>query len=155
MEMKVCNKSSCPHKNRPQPISEFREDKRYNGGHRHQCKICERITSQEWSKTERGKKKTKARQSKYRKTEKGKATQKRMWKNRDRQKYLARTYLNKRIYRGQFPPARNFECKICGGQATEYHHYMGYKRENWMNVLPLCKSCHQGEHSNDNLSQTL
>ena len=41
---------------------------------------------------------------------------------------------------------------LCAGDvfdpAKHYHHYKGYDPEHWLDVEPLCLSCHQKEHWN-------
>lgn len=40
-------------------------------------------------------------------------------------------------------PATAFICADCGqAQAEEYHHYKGYAKEHWLDVVPLCLPCH-------------
>lgn len=34
-------------------------------------------------------------------------------------------------------------CVECGRAAQEYDHYMGYAREHFLTVQPICRSCHR------------
>ena len=33
-------------------------------------------------------------------------------------------------------------CWECGKPASLYHHILGYKPQNWFDVIPLCLDCH-------------
>jgi hypothetical protein len=38
-------------------------------------------------------------------------------------------------------------CERCGStEKVEFHHPNGYDRENRLNVIQLCASCHRAEH---------
>jgi len=37
-------------------------------------------------------------------------------------------------------------CFNCGNKANVYHHYLGYKRINYLDVRALCFSCHVRAH---------
>lgn len=52
-------------------------------------------------------------------------------------KSTARHYVNTLIKRGKF---RLVECSLCGGTATEFHHF-DYK-DRTINGIPVCHSCH-------------
>ena len=40
-----------------------------------------------------------------------------------------------------------FPCKECNSEIkTEGHHYLGYAKENWLNIVWLCPRCHYDEH---------
>jgi len=49
---------------------------------------------------------------------------------------------------GQLPPIKSCTCCECGKPATDYHHYLGYEKEHWLAVEPLCKSCHMKKPKN-------
>jgi hypothetical protein len=34
-------------------------------------------------------------------------------------------------------------CVHCGETAAAYHHHRGYKREHFLDVVPVCRECHQ------------
>lgn len=34
-------------------------------------------------------------------------------------------------------------CDECGAPAEDYHHYLGYDSEHWLDVKPLCRKCHR------------
>lgn len=38
---------------------------------------------------------------------------------------------------------------FCGIKKTEAHHYLGYEKENWLNIKWLCKLHHEEQHHMD------
>lgn len=71
------------------------------------------------------------------------------FRNRIGKAYRLRHYSHRRaqevvseaIKAGKLPPARECSCVICGETAKEYHHW-SYQREHWLDVIPLCVTCH-------------
>lgn len=46
------------------------------------------------------------------------------------------------------PRPESLCCLKCSRIAAHYHHFLGYEPEHWLDVIPLCRSCHRLEHSN-------
>jgi hypothetical protein len=46
---------------------------------------------------------------------------------------------------GQLPRPAGQPCVRCGGPALIYHHHLGYAREHWYDVVPMCPPCHVKE----------
>jgi hypothetical protein len=44
---------------------------------------------------------------------------------------------------GKLPKVSALDCRACGGRASEYHHYLGYAKEHWLDVHPYCAKCHK------------
>ena len=44
---------------------------------------------------------------------------------------------------GSLPQASSCQCVECGRAAHDYHHHLGYEPEHWLDVIPLCRVCHQ------------
>lgn len=42
--------------------------------------------------------------------------------------------------------AKEQPCFDCGEKAEIYHHHLGYARSHWLDVVPLCNSCHRKRH---------
>ncbi len=61
---------------------------------------------------------------------------------KDRQKIRARDAVSNAIKRGELPPAQQCSCVRCGQPAAAYHHHKGYRRENFLDVKPVCHDCH-------------
>lgn len=144
--------------------------------HRNDCKLCCSEYQKNHRKTEQAKAvfknyypKHKQNVKRYHQTEKGrivcikasqrfrinhpervKATKERycaQYPNRSK----ARHALNHAISMGKLPPVKTLQCHYCPKQAQQYHHYKGYAKENWLEVLPACVSCHKKEHVSKHL----
>lgn len=50
------------------------------------------------------------------------------------------------IRNGKLPRVATQTCIICGNRANEYHHHKGYAKKNWLDVVPVCHSCHGEIH---------
>jgi len=44
--------------------------------------------------------------------------------------------------RGDIAKARELQCVDCSKQALDYDHYLGYEPQHWLDVEPVCRSCH-------------
>jgi hypothetical protein len=56
---------------------------------------------------------------------------------------LARRAVRYAVASGRMNRAATFICVSCGNQAREWHHYLGYHRDHWLDVIPLCVPCHR------------
>ena len=54
------------------------------------------------------------------------------------------------VKKGNVPNINTCICDKCGTKAAHYHHPRGYQRQYWLDVVPLCRSCHKGEHYDTN-----
>lgn len=63
-----------------------------------------------------------------------------------REKYpdriAARTKVGNAIKYGKIPNPKSLKCINCGNKASEYHHHRGYDKEHWLDVVPVCNTCH-------------
>jgi len=59
----------------------------------------------------------------------------------------ATKYVNHQVAEGKLANIGTQVCLDCGEQAEHYHHNVSYKREHWLNVIPLCQSCHFSLHN--------
>ena len=50
------------------------------------------------------------------------------------------------VVMGQLPKIKTLTCVDCGAQAAHYHHHNGYEPEHWLDVVPLCRTCHGIRH---------
>lgn len=61
----------------------------------------------------------------------------------DKQKNDARNYVSTAISQGILDKK---SCSICGEINAQAHHYKGYKKENWLDVIWYCHKHHTQEH---------
>lgn len=62
---------------------------------------------------------------------------------KDKQKIRARDAVSNAIKQGELPKAQTCPCHHCGRPAAVYHHYKGYRKEHFLDVVPVCDACHQ------------
>ena len=63
-----------------------------------------------------------------------------------KEKSQASSAISYEIKRGRMIHATQLPCRDCGKSAQEYHHHLGYVKSHWLDVIPLCKSCHVQRH---------
>lgn len=82
----------------------------------------------------------------YSKTEAGRQTRSRAsvaYRQQHPERVLARSMVNRAILAGRLVTPKGGQCFVCSGVAEEYHHILGYDRQHWFDVLPICKGCHE------------
>jgi len=57
-------------------------------------------------------------------------------------KYKARNKVNNAVAKKKIPKVTTLQCIDCGSPAKQYHHHKGYDVEHWLDVVPMCISCH-------------
>lgn len=161
MKTKVCRKCF-----KRKLIIRFQKDKRARDGYVSPCTACNNERNRKWSHTQRGRESKRNALKKYRhtqwgrkktsewrkewfKTKKGKAFKKRLhqrYKALNPEKFRARAVINKAIVKKRIPAPSSLSCKKCHNQAEHYHHHMGYSKQYWLDVIPLCRPCHRRAH---------
>lgn len=138
------------------PFSGFSKNKATTDGFQCWCKGC-KLAWQQSPIGKASKKKNSAKyyqankeqikksEAEYRKTPNGRVNQlrgstKHRLKYPDR--YKARNKINNAIQDGNIPPVKTLKCSKCPSQAEQYHHYLGYTEEHWLDVIALCRPCH-------------
>ncbi len=58
----------------------------------------------------------------------------------------SRSALRKAVITGELPNIKTQICVDCGEPADDYHHHNGYEPEHWLDVIPLCRTCHRNRH---------
>lgn len=136
-------------------IDEFHDDKTHKDGKRSLCKGC----CKKYTLTKQGKvaikkylasEKSKARRKRYRQSEKGKAANRKdcsLHRARYPIREQARKTVSKATARGDILRASELQCSDCNSQAEQYHHYNGYEKEHWFDVIPVCRICHLSRHA--------
>lgn len=141
----------------------FYRDSRASDGRRRICRDCDLAGRKAYYATPQGQQvrkrnnhteHSKALRAAYAKTERGKAVIAKAQLDRYHQNpdpFRARATVRNHVQRGELKPARSCTCR-CGAPALHYHHYKGYARENWLDVIPLCQQCHDVETWNLSLN---
>ena len=151
--MAICLK--CPIN---KPVSDFYTDRSRKEGHCRWCKSCMNAyqrsergraahnkANAKYQQTPKGKAAIRKGVAKHSKTPKGKATMKR-FRVRHPNQIKAKSAVNNAIYHGRLPSVNTRQCHYCPEQAEQYHHYLGYEKEHWLDVMPACLICHRKEH---------
>lgn len=109
-----------------------------------QCKACKNG----YAKTKAGKAAVKRKTDNWRKTASGKEWLKEKQARKDArypEKQKARQVIAHAVNRKAILSISECSCTRCGVQAQEYHHW-SYEQEHWLDVIPLCRSCHDKLH---------
>lgn len=162
MIMKTCR--SCK---QSKPLNEFYKNHTCKYGYDTRCKKCTLIYQKSYSKTESGKAvhckawrryqaagKHKVGNKRYENSEKGRATKKH-YQQTEKYKDYQRLYriahperhkisltVSNAIRDGKLPRPGTLSCHYCGQKAEQYHHWHGYEPEHYLDVIPICHSCH-------------
>lgn len=144
---KICSK--CKIK---QSLDAFFRNRTRAYGRSSYCKKCSMVCQRAYRKTEKGRKLQRKDTNKYHASEKGRETAKiRSAKYKlVRAFYLrtkARTAVGHAVRAGKLPSIDTRRCEKCGGQAHHYHHHLGYEKEHWLSVVPVCAICHYIAHA--------
>lgn len=160
---KQCGSKTCRRSGQLLPVSEFNRQTTSLDGYAPVCRECanKRLSKQRandpnnkektnayaryFRKTPKGRINDQRGKKKYRQSEKGRLNDMRR-RQRDKHKMRARYALNRAVSVGKLFPATECECFICGNPAKEYHHYLGYEPEHYLDVKPVCKKCHASIH---------
>ena len=107
--------------------------------------------------------KAKARRKRYMQSEKGKATIKKYQQTEKAKAYTrykikrrlalnpdirkSRTAIHNAIRRHKIVAPSLLKCSFCNFQAEHYHHPNGYTIKHRLDIIPLCRKCHQIIHN--------
>jgi len=148
-------------------LSEFYKDKRHLDGHQSDCKVCfskqikkyhqtdkYKIAQKRYQQTERYKarikrcnqsKAGKAKIKRYRQTKKGKKNHRKsafLYRNLYPERVKAYNAVRHAIAASKLSSPKFLLCHYCPKPAQQYHHWHGYESEHWLDVVPVCKKCH-------------
>ncbi len=136
-------------------LSEFYKRKHSKDGYRYQCKECEKLrpnrkeTNRNWARKNQYTEKHQAYALQYQKSDKYKKTHSNSSANyRLLHPEICKAHdtVNGAIRYGRMKKASSFNCAFCDNPAKQYHHYLGYEPEHWLDVIPLCIKCHRKIH---------
>lgn len=154
-EVKTCSKCELE-----KSINDFSKNRSRPDGYAHYCKTCAHEAHGAWKKnhptTYRALKRKGYANNPER--ERGRAKEKRLrnpetekqWHQRRRQEHPMKMHavnaVNRAIAAGSLPHISTKQCSSCGNQAYHYHHH-SYEQNHWLDVIPLCRSCHRLIHT--------
>ena len=147
---------TCINCKRIKPTSEFYKTRRHKDGLHSGCKECASLYQKKYRRTAKGKQTNRQGNKKYRRTEKGRQAHKlygqsekgkqasKEYRKHNTDKSRAQRTVNDAIARKDMPKPTLFQCS-CGKQAQQYHH-PDYAPEHWLDVVSVCRSCHYKIH---------
>lgn len=168
MKNLITKTRKCPRCNEIKTLNDdnFYKNKANKCGYCYYCKECKKAYARYYVKTENGKYINKKSMQKYLKTEKGKSANNKgnkkyriihkdrcdayrcKWEKTNKEKKRALGMLSYRIRKGTILPANNFMCVKCSKPAEDYHHHNGYINGHELDVIAVCRVCHQMLHNN-------
>ncbi len=110
------------------PLSAFGKNNCRKNKYRCRCKVCRNKQNREYSHTENGRRFSNLRQKRY--------------KPKNKLKKQARNAVTCAVTVGKLHRPSVLQCHYCLEQARQYHHWHGYEKENWLDVVPVCMPCH-------------
>lgn len=136
--------STCKTLKSATPLHFYRDKKK---GLSSQCKVCKNA----YTKTPKGRLVKREKYKKWAHTDSGRQATQRVRRKRykttpEKQKAKAAVYLA--VTNGDLPHVTCCACSLCGNNAHEYHHW-SYDHAHWLDVIPLCRSCHRKIHQMD------
>lgn len=149
----------CPKCKKVKALADFYKNRTKPAGVQYWCKKCMDILHYKYIKTPHGKAvqdkhthsvKFKATQMAYRQTATGKSNLTKSnakYARNNPNKRKAKDAIHTQTRNGNMPLVTECQCTQCGKNAKQYHHYLGYEPEHWLDVIPLCRICHKALHS--------
>ena len=134
---RVCTKC-----NVEKQLSAFHIERKGRYGRKSICKSCINAYVHTYTHSKLGRAQIRA----WRQSEAGKLAKKRQ-RQLEKQRYPERVKARKQVANaveaGLIPRVTTLRCYVCSDDAREYHHYRGYTEKHWLDVLPVCRSCHR------------
>ena len=129
----------------PKEITEFYPDRsahRSKCGRKPVCKSCQKIQRIEYLQSEKGR----AAVRRWAKTKTSKAIQGR-YHHRHPNRRRAKDAVYQAIQKGTLPRPDTKQCPCGNHKAEQYHHYKGYAKKHWLDVMAVCRKYHTELHN--------
>lgn len=120
------------------PLDDFHKNKAHSDGRANYCKECTKKNCKKQYHS--GKPRYSNDTSRVRHN-----TETAQYKKNNPIKARAQDTVKRAVQSGKLPKVQTLQCTHCGRMATSYHHW-SYEREHWLDVVPLCHSCHMKIH---------
>ena len=125
----------CKKCNTVKSLSDFNRDKHTVSGYAWACRECRKAMNREYAKT------------------RAKLNYGAIYSERNPDKVRAHRAVHNALKTGRMAPASACVCADCyKSPATDLHHH-SYEKEHWLDVIPLCRSCHHIRHNQPDLFQ--
>jgi hypothetical protein len=155
----------CPKCKITKSINDFPENKTRTDGHSSTCKECDKAHQREyqhkhreeilskkkdwyWSHRQEAASRANRPEIKaYKKKWGDEHKEKQYFHNKAQrakfpEKIRARDAVYRAILKGILPHVKTLKCFNCGDRASEYHHHKGYDKKSYLDVVPVCRNCH-------------
>lgn len=152
--MKTCTKCK-----QNKPLTDFYKNSNNEDGHRFDCKACHSNSAKKYRQTEKGRNVRRENVRRYRLTKEGRASRKHYIQSEKGKATLKRYYICHTesikavravflaILSGKLFRPNTLLCCYCPKPAQQYHHWHGYAKEHWLDVIAVCIDCHRKIHS--------
>ena len=146
----------CKRCNEVKPLALFYRADGCRGGYRPECKACFLARQREYRQRPEVRKYQSEYQKTYRKAsgfkERNRSYQKEYSQKphvimRRQKVSAAHTVVNHAVRAGNLAAVATLDCVDCGNQAHDYHHHNGYDESRWLDIVPLCRPCHNVRHA--------
>lgn len=131
------------------PVSEFYRNRARKDGHLEQCKSCRKVYDKQFNRTEHRQAYLKKYYKEYFQNDENKASQRcavNKYQKRHPEHQKARDAVKFAVRSGKLPRLNTKLCHYCPKPAQQYHHWHGYEKEHWLDVVPSCTKCHRKCH---------
>lgn len=147
----------CPKCKHILSLSEFHCDCTSKDGLQYHCKECRKTAERE--RTRKKRKDPEWKRERQRKAKEWNASPvgrmcHRNYRDKHKERDKAHTAVSVAVLAGKIPKVTSLKCESCGKRANQYHHHNGYSEEHWLDVMPLCRACHNAAHVEMNLRPT-
>lgn len=142
---KLIIRKCCNHCKKTKDITEFHRHCHHKDGHRNICRVCAIAEVVKYQRTRKGRIVHRAAIRRYSLTRSGKNSNHKACKKfriYNPEKLRAKEAVNYEVRKGRMSKAKTLRCVCCRRKAKQYHHYLGYESEHWLDVVPVCQRHH-------------
>ena len=128
-------------------LSAFPKNKGNKDGRHGKCRVCTNDYLRAHRATPAGAAKEKQRQQeRYLRDQENIRERHRGYRLAHPERNKANDAIKTAVRRGELAPASACQCNDCSKPAVDLHHH-SYEPKHWLDVVPLCASCHRIRHA--------